>query len=166
MRTSRWQSWHLPRLFPVLFYAGARALACLSREAFHHLFCVNLRRHGKQKVLHRVLALTSRFASPPLPLLYIGWVGVSSHRHRGKHAAHHVSTATRLPLCFNLVFPSFLGDRPQLVIGLHHLCKVINLYSAQENASYHIARVYGKAPKRQSHSTSIAVSKRGHTGNY
>ena len=58
------------------------------------------------------------------------------------------------------------GGRLQLAAELDPLCGVENFYSAQGERSYHVlGSVYGKAPTRQLHSTPVAVSGSGHTGN-
>ena len=58
-----------------------------------------------------------------------------------------------------LVYPPLSGT-----VELDHLREVNNLYSAQEGMT--VSRsVYGKAPKRHLHSTPMAVSGSGYTGN-
>ena len=62
----------------------------------------------------------------------------------------------------------FLGDRSQLVVELYLLCEVNNLLlrtSGSDRTTYLVpGSVYGKAPKRQFHSTPIVVSGSGYTG--
>ena len=85
-------------------------------------------------------------------------------RHcRDARAYGHTSTAMHDN---EYTTPAFFfggGGRSQLIAELYHMCEVNNLYSAQVGMV--VSRSFdGRAPKKQLHSTPIAVSGSGYTG--
>ena len=103
--------------------------------------------------------LACRVFPPSLPSSpYYIWVGLGSVGNDIENMP--LTTRLRQPgyrfLCF------CLGGRP-LIVELDHLCKV-NILQSAPVGMVTSRSIRGKAPKRQLHSTPIAVSGGGYTG--